>query len=51
MTWLLVSADLTSFRFLILCFFKNLVCVSPVQVTLETLIHKILNFVKFTVKC
>jgi len=49
--WPLISADLSSFRFLILSFFSNLVCVSPVQVTLETLIDKVRNFVKFTVKC
>jgi hypothetical protein len=48
---LLVCGDVSSFRFLILGFFKNHDCVSPVQVTLESLIHKIKKFVKFMLKC
>ena len=37
--------------FFILGFFNSVVCVSPVQVILETLIDIKRNFVKFTVKC
>jgi hypothetical protein len=52
MTWVLVSADLTSFSVLIFCFFKNYTCVSPVQVTLETLTEKYeILFGKFTLEC
>jgi hypothetical protein len=52
MTWPLISADLSSLNFLFVWgFFNNVVCVSPVQVILETLMYKKRNFVKFTVKC
>ena len=43
MNWLPVSADLTSFIVMILCFLKINTCVSPVPVTLEALFHKIRN--------
>jgi len=51
MNWPIISADLSSFMFMILGFFSNQVCFSLMQVTLQTLIDKIRYFVKFTVKC